>query len=97
MMGIKSKKITCDGTLQNLGDILGATAQATWYQFLAGDPGAAIFLGGADCDTEGFPLVSGAGELYARNNAEPFNLYAAAKVFFTGNVGDILYVLYPVG
>ncbi len=98
MMGIKSVKITCDGTVQNLGDILGATASAVWYQFQAGAPSAAIVLGGEDCDTNGFPLVTtGAGDLYPRNNAEIFNLYAAAKIFFQGANGDILYVLYPVG
>lgn len=97
MMGIKSVKITCDGTVQNLGDILGATAQAVWYQLLAGDPASAIVIGGDDCDTQGFPLASGAAELYPRNNAEMFNLYQAAQVFFQGAVNDILYVLYPVG
>ena len=106
MMGIKSAKIVCDGTVQNLGQTLGASAQAIWYQLLAGDPAAQIFLGGADLDpgttspfvpsSNGFPLVSGAGQLYPRNNAEPFNCYEAKSVFFTGAVGDVLYVLYPV-
>ncbi len=97
MMGIKSVKITCDGAVHNLGETLGATASARWYQLLAGSPAAAIVIGGPDCDTEGFPLVSGAGELYPNNGAEMFNLYEADQIFYKGAVNDILYVLYPTG
>jgi len=97
MMGTKSVKIICDGTVQNLGQILGETAQFAWGQFLAGDPGAAVFIGGEDCDTQGFPLASGAGQLYPRNTGEIFNLYLAPKVFFVGATDDVLYFLYPVG
>ncbi len=97
MMGIRSVKIVCDGAVHNLGETLGVSASAVWYQLLAGSPGAAIFIGGPDCDTEGFPLASGAAQLYPRNNAEMFDLYQANNIFYVGANGDILYVLFPVG
>ena len=97
MMGIRSVKIVCDGTVHNLGETLGASASAVWYQLLAGDPAASVFIGGPDCDTEGFPLASGSAQLFPRNNGEMFNLYQANQIFYVGADSDVMYVLFPVG
>lgn len=95
MTGIKSVKITCDGTAHNLGEILGATATAKWYQFLSQN--TSVEIGGDDVASQGFPLINGASMLPPGNDAEMFQFYEAAKCWYIGDNGAILNVLYPVG
>jgi hypothetical protein len=98
MTALNSKKITCDGSAHKLSVALGAAVQAKWFQILA-DPNnaSAVSIGGADVETEGFPLVGGAADLAPVNGAEMFNFYDADKIWYFGAADQIFYVLYPVG
>lgn len=98
MTALKSKKITCDGAVHTLASALGGAFQSKFFQFLAdSNNSGTVYIGGSDCDTQGFPLVGGAGQMPPVNGAEMTSFYDSSKAYYYGANGDIIYVLWGVG